>query len=497
MRSINAIFGYIVQVSLLLSLSMYHSISAADELTLFSRAELSQQSMLTAASHTSDGSDRARNGKPMFQGPLGASAISYNGYQYVIYYSARDRGGFGDFFAEVIIARRKEGSDKWQHSTLPVYRVTSHDAHNRASIAISRGDGAIHISFDHHNTDRVNYARTIKGVADNPEAVVWDDKVFAFERNMGLGKDAVGRVTYPTFHDLPTGNLLMYFRSGGSTRGEMTLARYDANRSEWDFVRKISSRDGRFVKTVTDNTESTSRGPYILGGPKVDANGRMHISWLFRERPVNCNPGGSNDGRDCNQGLYYAYSDDEGITWHRSSGELVVDTSKGEKLSVETQGLQVIDIPTPLMPSNVSLNSVIDAKTGIYHAFIEHKPSPSENSILHRYQREKDGSWHTQDFGFSASNVSVRTIGDRMFAMTGRQQAKIYYSRRENDFTDWQEIPLSKLATEPHTIESGYITWDLSLIASGKLSLIWHRQPENDEYGQSSPIYVYDFKIGE
>ncbi len=44
---------------------------------------------LASASHTSDGTERARGGPPRFMGALGARAISFNGYQYVNYYTGR------------------------------------------------------------------------------------------------------------------------------------------------------------------------------------------------------------------------------------------------------------------------------------------------------------------------------------------------------------------------------------------------------------------------
>ena len=476
---------------------------SANDLNLLREAKLTHQSLLVGASHTSDGSTRAKNGKPRFVGPLGADVITFKGYQYTIYYTAQNRGGYGDLFAEVVVARRKidgggliDGGD-WEHSTLPVYRVTSRDAHNRASIAISKGDGVIHIAFDHHNLPRINYAHSALGVADNPSATQWNDQVFQFQRNLGFPNDALDRVTYPTFHQLPGGNLLMYFRNGGSTQGEMMLARYDAKQSEWKFIRRVTSMEGFYSKTVTDNNEPSFRGPYLTGGPKIDAGGRIHISWVFREKPVNCNPKGTNAGRDCNHGLYYAYSDDEGIKWYGSNNKLLADTSKGEAISVETQGAEVVHIPTTLMPSNVSLNSIVDDASGKYHVLIEHKTSAQGKSLLHHYVRDSDGKWTSSLFKFAASNVNMQILGNRMFAFAGRADAKIYYSTRQNGFDDWQEIMLPILDGEDSIINGGFVTWDLSQLASGKVSLSWHQMPADGVHGKPSAIFVYDFTVGE
>lgn len=481
----------------LVMLSFVSEAKSDNALSLFKHAKILQHTSLTKSSHTSDGSDRAKNGKPRFVGSLGADTITYKGYQYGVFYSAKDRGGYGDFFAEVMIARRKIGTSNWEYSTLPVYRVTSNDAHNRVSIAISEGDGTIHIAFDHHNTPRINYARTLPGVADKPESTIWNDQVFSFQRNMGFAKNAVERVTYPTFHTIPGGNLLMYFRSGGSTQGAMTFARYDAKQSKWTFVRKVSTAEGFFAKNVTGNKAPSFRGPYTTGGPKIDENGRIHISWLFREKPVNCNPGGTNGGRDCNHGLYYAYSDDQGVTWFNSSGKLIADTSQGQFMSVETQGLEVADIPTLLKPSNVSLNAILDPVTGNYHVLIEHKTSPTDDTLLHRYVRDRKGKWTVELFDFSAASVKMKILGDQMFAFAGRTEAKVYYANRKTGFTDWQQVIIPKSPDTQNTIEKGYINWDLSLLDSGRVSLTWHQEPKNKTYGKGAPIYTYDFSIGE
>ncbi len=464
-------------------------------LSLHSTPILLGSSLLVDKSHTSDGSDRAQNGKPLFAGVMGAQAVTYKGYQYVIYYTAKDRGGYGDLFAEVVVARRKVTGHDWQHATLPVYRLTSDDAHNRQAIEISKGDGAIHISFDHHNLDRINYARTASGVADHPETLDWNDEVFTFQRNLGFPNNAVERVTYPKFYSLESGNVLMYFREGGAAKGEMQLALYDAKNSEWQYIRNISSSDGVYVQNVNGNKEPSTRGPYLAGGgPKFDANGRMHISWVFRERPVNCNPGKIN-GLDCNHGIYYTYSDDEGLTWYNNAGDLVADTRKGEVLSVETPGLEAVHVPTTLRPSNVSHNSVIDTKTGDYHLLLSHKTSPDGPARVHHYVRDTSGNWQKRVSGFSASNVTLTFLGDRLFAFAGRENAEIYYSDRADNFTEWHQVEMPIVDSKFGKIEGGYITWDLSLLNQGVASVIWQHAPGS--IGAPSPIYVYDFELGE
>jgi len=149
-------------------------------------AEVTYTSRLEALSHGSDGSDRARDGKPRFLGPLGARGVTYKGYQYIVYYTGKDRTVSEDAgAAKVVVARRAvAGGGEWEKSILQGYKVTSDDAHNRQSIGIS-GDGVIHIAFDHHNDPVLNYAKTEPGIANNPQNVVWDDSVFTYAPNFG------------------------------------------------------------------------------------------------------------------------------------------------------------------------------------------------------------------------------------------------------------------------------------------------------------------------
>ncbi|WP_448248796.1 BNR-4 repeat-containing protein [Thalassotalea agariperforans] len=491
------IFFTVSFLTTLLAKPVFAETKQGAALKLLAEPVLLNSSLLVSQSHNSDGSDRAKNGKVRFTGPLGAQAVTYKGYQYAIYYTAKNQGGPGDFFGEVVVARRKAGTDDWQHATLPAYRLTSDDAHNRQTIAISKGDGVIHIAFDHHNHSRINYAHTAKGVADDPESVDWNDEVFNFNKNLGFNSDIINSVTYPTFHQFPGGNLLLYYRNGGAVKGEMQIARYDAKQSKWLFVRRVSSREGTFFNNVKGNKEPSTRGPYSAGGPKIDNNGVMHLSWLFRERAINCNIGGTDGGRDCNHGMYYSYSTDEGSTWFSTHGKLLANTNKGETISVETKGAEVVHIPTTLMPSNVSHTSAIDKQTGEYHVLLEHKTSVNGASKVHHYVRDINGDWHTKISNFSASDVTMTFIGDTLFAFAGRSDASIYYATRDNDFANWQQINLPALIGKPSKIEQGYITWDLSLLANGMVSVLWHRAPEGGVHGKASPIYVYDYRIAQ
>jgi len=308
---------------------------------------------------------------------MGAAVLTYKGYQYAAYYTERDRVAGDETYSELVVARRTvEPVGDWERSALQNYRVTSEDTHNRIEMSISEGDGVIHLAFDHHNTRGINYASSVSGVADNPANTLWDDTIFTYDRALGLGNENQFVVTYPSFSSFPGGNLILYARHGHANGGQMLLSRYDANTGDWASSDLISSRDGAF------NGNESERGLYTADGMKVSPNGDLHVAWVFREEPVNCNPG-TRTGLGCNHGLYYAKSEDEGVTWVNTLGTEVADTSIGDEITVEDAGLEVISIPTALTPSNVSISSALDPVTGFMHVLIAHKTSATGPTRIH------------------------------------------------------------------------------------------------------------------
>ncbi len=450
------------------------------------RAYITGWDELASASHVSDGMERSRNGKPRFEGPLGAQGVSYNGYQYVVFYSGRDRSLPKEkSVSYVVVSRRKLGGFAWQHSILTDYQVTSDDAHNRQTIAVSEGDGRIHISFDHHNRPKMNYAVTAAGVAAKPDAVTWDNSVFNYAVNLGRDPNERLNVTYPSFSQFPGGNLVVYFRSGGSYGGEMRLARYDAATGQWGTVRNISTRRGTF------EGKETSRGPYLGDAKAMHAgpNGTLHASWVFRERPCDYTTS-SRSEIFCNHGLFYAWSKDEGRTWLRADGSQIADTDAGETISIDNLGGPVIEVPKGLGPSNPSITSTVDPLTGDMHTLLRHLDREGGKSFYYHYLGQPDGTWTKTQTNFDGNTASLAVVGDRLYAFVGRDKGQIYYAERADKFRKWKRLEIEIEKRRKFDPRGGFITWDLSMVKDGKVSMLWHRAPEKS--GVSSPLQIFD-----
>jgi hypothetical protein len=192
--------------------------------------------------------------------------------QYAAYYDAD---------GHVVIATRTLDQPDWQpHRT--ALRGGIRDAHNSISI-VADGDGFLHVSWDHHG----HPLRYVRSTA--PGAV-------EFTERMPMTGQRENRVTYPQFFRLHDGNLLFFFRDGGSGRGDLVLNHYDAASQSWTQLHNnLISGEGQ-------------RNAYWQA--TVDNHGTVHLSWNWREAPDVAS----------NHDLCYARSEDGGRTWTRSDG---------------------------------------------------------------------------------------------------------------------------------------------------------------------------------
>ncbi|WP_395339624.1 BNR-4 repeat-containing protein [Ningiella sp. W23] len=461
-------------------------------------AKITETSILTLQSHVSDGTGDMFNGKRRFAGSLGAHGITYNGYQYIVYYEGKNRNlPKSEQFAEVVIARRAVGTLSWERSVLQHYKIRSEDAHNRSTIGISAEDGTIHIAFDHHNQERLNYARTLPGVANQPEQQIWDNGVFTYTPNLGLDDD-VGIVTYPSLKSVPGGTVVLYYRDGLSYGGDKRLAYYDSKNSKWDWVRELSTRYGSYLGVEDE------RGPYLAGGIQVAQDKTLMMSWLWRETSLGCAHRRERvDEKMCNQGVYFAKSTDFGQTWQSATGTKIADLTRNEPISIDTIGGPLIPVPHQARPSNVLNRSVIDPVTGQFHLFLSHLEKPYndiENRKVYHYQIEPDGAWTGSETSFAARSVELALLGNNLYAFSGRNKTEIFVATREDGFSTWQQIPFSLDAdvTDILGIEDivgGYTTWDLSRLAEGKVSALWHQASPDLKLGIATPLTVIDFTL--
>jgi len=364
------------------------------------------------------------------------AVTSLAGRQYVAYYDAA---------RHVCLARRRLPDGPWEVIRFQDYAFGSNDAHNTISLGICPKDGTIHISFDHH-CHPLHYRVSRPGVATRPDETAWEAGLFLpVTSELERGKPQQ-RVTYPRFWRTPDGGLQFCFRVGGSGNGDRMLADYCPKSGAWRDLRQIDSREGTFTDAL--NT-STSRCSYP-NGYTVDAKGRLHVTWVWRESP-----------QGANHDLLYAYSDDGGFTWRNNRGEVVGDAkTPGKVIRVDSPGVVVVPISRAHCLMNTqaqAVDSQCQPHVVMWHATDESLRSAREESKscwgppdarhYHHYRRDADGQWRHVELPGVAGN-----------------RPKLFFDRRDNAyliFNRWRRA-------EPDVDRRGvfYVTGDLVIMAA-------------------------------
>lgn len=201
------------------------------------------------------------------------SLVTFKDTQYIAYY---------DNDQYVVLGKRKSGATEWQLKRTP-YKGRIADAHNTISIMVD-GAGYLHVSWDHHN-NRLNYCRSVQ-----PGSLELTAK-------MPMTGKFENALSYPQFFKLADGNLLFFYRDGGSGNGNLIINRYDVHTQKWTQLQSnLIDGEGQ-------------RNAYWQAC--TDSKGTIHVSWVWRESPDVAS----------NHDMCYAKSNDGGVTWQKSNGE--------------------------------------------------------------------------------------------------------------------------------------------------------------------------------
>jgi hypothetical protein len=145
------------------------------------------------------------------------------------------------------------------------------------------GNGYLHIGWGQHNNN-LNYARSV-----HPENLALGNR----ESMLGSKEN---KVSYPEFFKLANGNLLFFYRDGGSGNGNLMINQYDIKTKNWK----------RIQSNLIDG--EGKRNAYLQTA--IDVKGTIHLSWVWRESPDVAS----------NHDLCYAKSTDGGLTWQKTDG---------------------------------------------------------------------------------------------------------------------------------------------------------------------------------
>lgn len=202
------------------------------------------------------------------------SLATYKDTQFIAYYNPQ---------RYVVVGKRKIGSSNWILKQTS-FRGNAADAHNSISIMVD-GEGYLHMAWDHHNNP-LNYCKSVQPLS------------LELTTKMPMtGKDEQ-RVSYPEFYRMANGNLLFFYRDGGSGNGNLVINQYNTKTKQW----------AQLQNNLIDG--QGQRSAYWQAC--IDGAGTIHVSWVWRETPDVAS----------NHDMAYAQSKDGGKTWQTSTGNI-------------------------------------------------------------------------------------------------------------------------------------------------------------------------------
>ncbi|KAH8602796.1 hypothetical protein B0O99DRAFT_604336 [Bisporella sp. PMI_857] len=331
---------------------------------------------------------------------------SFGEWQYATFYTdALDANQSG--VCHVNITRRRISQvsntvNNWETLTFKDYNQTMDDGHNTISIAVCRGDGTVHIAYDHH-CDDLRFRISEQGIALKSGIGSWSTCNFTTTQGSLPGiasNDFMKEVTYPRFANIGD-DLLLTYRIGQAGLGSDVLYRYSASNHVYTYL-------GQHLTGI-------SNSPYING---IDYSlGRLHISWCYRnfvqtdaDTPANAHKqqAGPN-GPENNHDLNYAFSDDLGETWKNSDGATLAVLANQDVNTIRpgAYGIRVFEIP---MGSGI-LNQEAQAADweGGFWVLNRENRSGSQRWVV--YHRDPKGSWTSVQVNSTSQPTEIGSRG--------------------------------------------------------------------------------------
>ncbi len=380
-----------------------------------------------------------------------SKVLSYNGYEYTIYYDAAD--GSGNVYPKV--TRRTLSNNNLETVTLNTAegrQIDPLDPHNTTDLGISPADGRLHIQWVMHN-ERIHYAisneRCLTEARFERCRFTW--------RGQTSNTRQEEKITYPEYFNAPDGTLYSGFRSGNGTGGDWVLHIYLDNGTWRDLGTILLGRSGTYDLDSQNGLEmgwnpSRRRGPYI-DAAKFDSNGRLHLMWTWRE---------TEPGEEvlnpllAQHDIYYAYSDDGGLNWSDNSGTSVA-TNEIDPIRVEDSGTIAVYVRTGYWRANI-MRMEID-RDNQPHIVMPTSDTFSLDLLQARirqmhFWRTTDGVWHEQFIEPSEAAQQSFNIGGIQF-----DRANNMYVLYPKDQLGWVQYE----AVTPRyneTLAGDHIIWD-------------------------------------
>jgi len=439
-----------------------------------------------------------------FAGPMNGTAfqndilVNHNGWQYTAWYNTVGSD------QSVWLGRRSiRGpiSGSWETFDTGSDQLNGDesvwDTHNTISLGISKADGILHLSWDHHG-NTLRYRRSQAGLATVADQVWNASQIMAEQNWITSPGSAITGLTYPMFINTPENTLLFNYRTGGSNNGSNWLALWQTSSANYASPILVTIKDGTYsgVSNNGGTFSSTSRNAYA-NGFDFDKDGKLHYTWTWRESVV-----------ASNHDLCYAYSPDRGIKWYNNAGILIADTSQGQRIRVDTPGTVVVPLDCRQQLINQQTQCVDEQ--GRVHVMVYHRrqeagfewtlgdaPFSGEDTAYHHYFRDPvTGVWTgtrlpvTHPVG-SRPDVETKSNGDIYTVYRSGQQLIVAAATAAANYSDWTILTTmgTNFGGEPRLDHD-------RLRRSGVLSIFISEDAPSSSTPTPVPLHVLDFATG-
>lgn len=376
------------------------------------------------------------------------------------------------------------------------------DAHDVIALGICPGDGTLHLAWDMHG-QTLKYRRSVLGLCTTNQAA-WGAGMLGAQTNKLAAGDPVnydGSVTYPQFIATPDHKLMLDRRYQDSGNGDCLLQTYDPATGTWSTNKLYISRTGTY-------NGSTSRNAY-LNGFDFGPDGKIHVTWTWRE-----------GAGSANHDICYAYSTDNGVTWHNNAGTVVADTSLGQSMNLNTAGIVIQPLNTQQLLINQQAQCV--DKDGRLHVLMLHRRQESgyeypnyttanfstlATAYYHYFRNPATGVWSQRRLPVDVYPVGSRpkivydangnvyaaylsyTSGTAVVPGYAAGKLVIASASRASDYTDWEVVQVN------NAVFDGEPLMDQARLLADNLLSVYIQEHSATPTVIGTPLHVFDFAV--
>jgi len=367
------------------------------------------------------------------------SLVTHDDIQYASFYDVDGR---------VILAKRELPFLEWEIQKTR-YQGNVEDAHNSISIMVD-GNGFLHMAWDHHG-NALNYVRST-----TPGSLVMTDRLTM----TGLEEN----ITYPEFFKLPEGDLLLFYRSGSSGRGNLVINRYDIQTESWKRVQDV---------LISGEDE---RNAYWQGF--VDQSGTIHVSWVWRETWDVAT----------NHDMSYAKSEDGGKTWINSN-------RVPYELPITLESAEVV-VEIPQSSELINQTSMYADENGWPYIATYWKEAEDKAPQFHViFQNEK--GWHqsqvglrTLDFSLSGGGTKKIPISRPQVVVDSKENPRIHVIYRDAERSNRITVSSAEIT---ETYPWKWATMDLTNSSVGS----WEPTFDTERWKSDKELHLFVQKVGQ